>query len=75
MEAIRDRLVPDAFHFFARLRADAGAKDAREADAEVRSMQPKEINILSIMKDLVSVQSDTGTRQEERALEKNCRVL
>ncbi len=36
-------------------------------------MQPKEINILSIMKDLVSVQSDTGTRQEERALEKNCR--
>ena len=33
-------------------------------------MQPKEINILSIMKDLVSVQSDTGTRQEERAAEK-----
>jgi arginine utilization protein RocB len=58
------------FIIFARLSRRCRRKRRREADAEVRSMQPKEINILSIMKDLVSVQSDTGTRQEERAAEK-----
>lgn len=30
-------------------------------------MQPKALNILDIMKDLVSVQSDTGTKMENMA--------
>ena len=32
-------------------------------------MQPKALNILDIMKDLVSVQSDTGTKMEENMAE------
>ena len=33
-------------------------------------MQPQILNILDIMKDLVSVQSDTGTKMEENMAER-----